>query len=85
MANYKVYIKPSAVKEIEALPKKERTRIIKKIQGLASNPRPTGCEKLTSEEKYRVRQGRYRIIYLIKDNFIKDFATFFIPTDINKI
>ena len=67
MANYKLYIKPSAVKEIESLPKKDRARVVKKIQGLAHDPRPPGCEKLTGEEKYRVRQGRYRIVYSITD------------------
>ena len=67
MASYKLYIKPSAVKEIESLPKKDRVRVIKKIQGLATDPRPPGCEKLTGEEKYRVRQGRYRVVYSITD------------------
>ena len=67
MASYKLYIKPSAVKEIESLPKKDRARVIKKIQGSAADPRPPGCEKLTGEEKYRIRQGRLRIIYSITD------------------
>jgi mRNA interferase RelE/StbE len=67
VASYKLYIKPSAVKEIESLPKKDRARIINKIQGLAAEPRPPGCEKLTGEEKYRIRQGRFRIIYSITD------------------
>ena len=65
MANYKVFIKPSAVKEIESLPKKDRSRIIQKIRGLAADPRPPGCEKLTGEDKYRIRQGSYRIVYSI--------------------
>lgn len=67
MASYNVYIKPSAVKEIESLPKKDRSRVIQKIKGLAVDPRPPGCEKLTGEDKYRIRQGRYRIIYSIED------------------
>ena len=67
MASYKVYIKPSAVKDIESLPKKDRVRVIKKIQELAADPRPPSCEKLTGEKKYRVRQGRYRIVYSITD------------------
>jgi len=68
VASYKVFIKLSAVKDIESLPKKDRTRDVKKIQGLATDLRPSGCEKLTGEEKYRIRQGRYRIIYSITDN-----------------
>ncbi len=67
MASCKVYIKPSAVKEIEALPKKDRSRIIQKIKCLAADPRPPGCEKLTGQDKYRIRQGRYRIVYAIED------------------
>ena len=68
MASYKLYIKPSAVKEIESLPKKDRARVVQKIQGLTTDPRPPGCEKLTGDDKYRVRQGRYRIVYSIKDD-----------------
>lgn len=67
MENYKLLIKSSAVKEIEAIPKKDRARITGKIRDLASNPRPRGCEKLSGEEKYRLRQGTYRIVYSIDD------------------
>lgn len=67
MGSYKLLIKPSAVKEIEAIPKKDRARIVKRIQGLAENARPPGCEKLSGEEKYRVRQGWYRVVYSIDD------------------
>jgi len=67
VASYKVFIKPSAVKEIESLPKKDRSRVIQKIKGLATDPRPPGCEKLTGEDKYRIRQGSYRIVYSITD------------------
>ena len=68
MASYKVLIKPSAVKEIESLPRKDRSRIVYRIQGLAENPRPHGCEKLSGQEKYRVRQGKYRILYQVFDD-----------------
>lgn len=68
MARYKVLIKSSAVKEIEAIPMKDRQRIVYRIQGLAQDPRPRGCEKLSTMEKYRVRQGKYRILYEIKDD-----------------
>ena len=67
MASYKILIKPSAAQEIEAAPKKDRLRIVKRIQGLSYDPRPTGCEKLSGKDKYRVRQGRYRIVYSISD------------------
>ena len=68
MASYSLFIKPSAAKEIEALPKKDRLKIILRIQGLALDPRPSGCEKLSGNDKYRVRQGLYRILYTINDN-----------------
>ena len=68
MASYKILIKPSAVKEIESLPRKDRSRIVYRIQGLAENPRPHGCEKLSGQEKYRVRQGKYRILYQVFDD-----------------
>jgi len=65
---YSILIKPSAVKEIEAIPlKKDRRRIVERIGDLAENPRPPGCEKLSSQDKYRLRQGRYRILYSIED------------------
>ncbi len=68
MARYRLLIKPSAVKEIEAIPfKRERQRLISCIAELAYNARPAGCEKLSGQEKYRVRQGRYRILYYIED------------------
>jgi len=68
VALYKILIKPSAVKEIEAIPQKDRSRIVYRIQGLSENPRPPGCEKLSGQEKYRVRQGKYRILYQIFDD-----------------
>ena len=69
VANYKIQIKPSAVREIEAIPqKKQRQRIIARIRALTDNPRPRGVEKLSGLDRYRVRQGAYRIIYLIEDD-----------------
>ena len=67
MAKYRITIKKSAAKELEALPKKDLQRIIKRIQTLAQNPRPDGSQKLSGQEQYRVRQGDYRIVYSIED------------------
>jgi mRNA interferase RelE/StbE len=67
VAGYRLFIKPSAAKEIEALPKKERIRVIHRIKDLSKNPRPPGCEKLSGQDKYRVRQGQYRIVYSVSD------------------
>jgi mRNA interferase RelE/StbE len=68
VASYKVFIKPSAVKELESVPRKDRVRLARKIQSLASEPRPAGCEKLSGLERYRIRQGNYRIVYEIQDD-----------------
>jgi len=67
MAKYRITIKKSAAKELEALPKKDLQRIVKRIQTLAENPRPDGSQKLSGKEQYRVRQGDYRIVYSIED------------------
>jgi len=68
VARSRLLIKPSAVKEIEAIPlKRERRRLVERIAGLAENPRPVGVEKLSGQDKYRLRQGRYRILYAIED------------------
>jgi mRNA interferase RelE/StbE len=67
VASYSLLIKPSAVKELENLPKKERNRLAGRIQRLALEPRPAGCEKLSGEEKFRVRQGDYRVVYAVDD------------------
>ena len=68
MARYRLLIKPLAVKEIEAIPlKRDRQRVVERISKLAEDPRPFGSEKISGQEKYRVRQGRYRILYVIED------------------
>jgi mRNA interferase RelE/StbE len=67
MASYKVYFKKSVDKDFKSIPKKDLRKIITKIGGLTDEPRPQGCEKLTGQERYRLRQGRYRIVYSIQD------------------
>ena len=68
MVNYKIEIKRSAPKEIEKLPKSVLKRVLNKIQSLGREPRPSGCKKLTADEKYRVRVGDYRILYSIEND-----------------
>ncbi len=75
MAKYRLLIKASAVKEIEAIPaKRARRKVIERIAGLADNPLPLGVEKLSGQEKYRLRQGRYRILYAIEDQNLLVFV-----------
>lgn len=70
MAGYSVRIKPSAAEEIEAIePRKLRRQIVERIRRLAAEPRPRGCEKLAGgSDRYRLRQGAYRIVYSIADD-----------------
>ena len=69
MASYKLRIKKSAAKELEAIPRKgDRQRVVKRIESLAKDPRPPGCKKLSGSDRYRVRQGSYRIVYAIEDD-----------------
>jgi len=68
VAKYKLRIKKSAAKELEAVSRKaDRRRIIARIEALTDNPRPAGCKKLSGSERYRIRQGHYRIVYAIED------------------
>lgn len=68
MASYSLRIKKSAIKDLEAIPsKKDRRRIVARIESLADNPRPPGVQKLSGRERYRIRQGHYRILYSIHD------------------
>ncbi len=65
---YSIVIKRSAEKELKAVPLGDLKRVIDRIRGLAKQPRPLGCEKLSGElERYRIRQGDYRIVYSIDD------------------
>ena len=69
MAEYRLLIKASAAKDLEAVGSKaDRQRIVGKIRSLAANPRDQGSEKLAGfDDRYRLRQGRYRIVYFIDD------------------
>lgn len=68
MASYSLRIKKSAIKELEAIPTKaDRRRIVRRIESLANDPRPAGAQKLSGHDRYRIRQGRYRILYSISD------------------
>ncbi|MBI3405474.1 MAG: type II toxin-antitoxin system RelE/ParE family toxin [Acidobacteria bacterium] len=65
--SYSVHIGPAAEREILALPKADRIRVVRRINGLAQEPRPAGCKKLKGTDGYRIRQGDYRILYTIED------------------
>jgi len=67
MASYEVVFRKSVAKDLRAFPKDAVRRILERIRALADDPRPPGCEKLSGLERYRLRQGSYRIVYEIED------------------
>lgn len=70
MGAYELRITATAAKELDRLPReKDRRAVVERIQALGEEPRPPGCVKLSGEHAlYRVRQGRYRIVYAIEDD-----------------
>ena len=68
MAEYRIYFKASVEKDFKKIPKKDTKKILQRIDSLTIEPRPSNCEKLSDQERYRIRHGRYRIIYSIQDN-----------------
>ena len=67
MASYSLAFKKSVAKDLRSIPNKDVKRILNRINSLRENPRAEGCVKLSNQEKYRVRQGVYRIIYEVQD------------------
>ena len=65
MGSYEILIKPSAAKEIETIPRRDRQKLVARIQELSDNPKPPGSEKLSGQERFRLRQRAYRIVYSI--------------------
>lgn len=70
MASYKLRFRKSVSRDLRQLPANDIQRILRKIELLADDPRPRGCEKLSGLERYRVRQGVYRIVYEIDDDTV---------------
>ncbi|MEO8467886.1 MAG: type II toxin-antitoxin system RelE/ParE family toxin [Gammaproteobacteria bacterium] len=67
MASYELVFRKSVAKDLRRLPNEDVARILERIRALAANPRPPGCEKLSGLERYRIRQGVYRIVYEVQD------------------
>ena len=68
MAEFKIFFKESVWKDVENIPKKDLKKILNKIKCLGNEPRPSGCKKLTDKEKYRMRHGKYRVVYSVQEN-----------------
>ena len=67
MARYELRVKPSVARDLRGIPRADVLRILARIEALGDDPRPPGSEKLSGQERYRVRQGQYRILYSIAD------------------
>ena len=71
MASYRILIKRSAAKEIEAIADlRDRRRVVTRITALAEEPRPRNAVKLAGRDLYRIRSGRYRVLYSIQDDVL---------------
>ena len=67
MAKFELRFKKSIARDLRRIPVVEVKKNLKRIDGLSENPRAVGCVKLAGNDKYRIRQGRYRILYQIVD------------------
>jgi mRNA interferase RelE/StbE len=66
--SYAVQLKPSAWKELESLPNNVLQRVMRKLESLREEPRPTGCKKLRGyKDQWRIRAGDWRVVYIIDD------------------
>lgn len=67
MARYELRFKPSVTKDLRGIPRHDVERILARIDALRDDPRPSGSEKLSGQERFRLRQGSYRILYTVED------------------
>lgn len=58
------------MRDIKRLPNSAQDKILSAIYGLADDPRPHNCIKLTDRPEYRLRVGNYRVVYFIHDQVI---------------
>ena len=70
MGRYKILLRKSVGKDLRPIPNNDLQKILAAIESLSDEPRPAGAAKLSSQNKYRLRRGNYRILYEIKDDEI---------------
>jgi len=70
MGRYRLVFKKSVAKDLRGIPRNDIARILKCFDALSEDPRAPGCEKLSGRERYRMRQGIYRIVYEIRDDVL---------------
>lgn len=67
MASYKLLFKKSVAKDLRSIPNSDVKKILKRIETLSNDPLPVNAEKLSGQQRYRIRQGNYRILYELND------------------
>jgi len=68
MATYEIEVSATAERQLRKLPRPDQIRVLRAIQALSRDPRPPGCRKLAGhDDVFRVRIGRYRVLYAIAD------------------
>jgi mRNA interferase RelE/StbE len=70
MARYKLLFRKSVAKDLRQIPNRDVARILERIEALQTDPHPAGSEKLSGQERYRIRQGVYRIIYEVAEEYL---------------
>lgn len=70
MASYKLLFRKSVARDLRPIPQRGLKRILAQLEALAENPRPKGCEKISGQERYRIRQGVYRIMYEVSESVV---------------
>jgi mRNA interferase RelE/StbE len=67
---YKIELLPSAVRELESLPREAQARVADAIDTLADEPRPSAPKLLSGtgrERIWRIPVGQYRVLYQVID------------------
>lgn len=70
MASYRLVARKSVTKDLRAIPNKDVACILQVMEALREDPRPVGSEKLSGQERYRIRKGVYRILYEVTDELL---------------
>lgn len=70
MGRYRLVFRKSVARDMRRIPNRDLRRILDAVEALSENPRPAGAEKLSGQERYRLRQGEYRVVYEIKDDAV---------------
>lgn len=61
-------------KDLPKVAPKDASRIIKRIQDLAQNPYPIDATHLKGRDEWRIRQGDYRILYIVEEKIVTVFV-----------